>query len=143
MDAHVRQLETEHDRHLHRSFLMAIELGRAEAPGPGVRAQLTELADGLGEHMAIEEENLFPWLVDLLPHRSEVVASLARQHVDLARMLSTLEHAQLPPNEPVPRHFIEVAKQFVRLLDSHSQVERDLLIEAVAVKRARESAENF
>lgn len=138
--SHSLRLELEHDRHLHRSFLVAIELGRESPSAETVKQMLGELVEGLSEHMAVEEENLFPWLIQVLPHRADTVHALERQHGDLTRLLGRLEQAKLQQGQPVPRPIIEVAKQFVRMLDQHSNVERDLVLEATDLQREKASS---
>ena len=129
------RLDDEHIRHGRASFHLAATFGKPEVDVAEVRALLREMVDGLVVHMADEEDHLFPWLRECLPERVDDVDMLVRQHTHLALLVAEFEIGLRRLDDRPLLDRIDIAKHFVKTMEAHSWLERELVTEAR--KRAR------
>jgi len=93
------------------------------------RDELDRLARELEQHLAFEEHRLYPWVAQTLPDAEAALERLAREHVEILSLATTLQFAVAHPRMAAERQV--ACARLVRLLRAHGKTERRLIARAV------------
>ena len=127
--ATLQTLALEHEKHARQIELLERAVTLCSFDSPELARCLGAVDEGLVEHLRWEEAELFPWLLEVLPHCADQVERLEREHVDLVAAATVL--GMMPASRPQSlRAVVEAARHFVQLLRRHLEHEERLIAAA-------------